>query len=129
MMTKWMFASALGLAMMGIVAGCGGGGSGSAAPEKGKGSTTSAASAAGPKKGDAPGSAALQNPEENYVATGVEIGCLGIESDAAEAFNKKRAAALSAHAYTEESWKSASKQYGAKSGEAIVSAMEKRCPQ
>lgn len=127
MITKWMFASALAAALSGLV-GCGGEGSGSAAPDKGKGSTTAAASAASPKKGDAPGSAALQNPEENYVATGVEIGCLGIELDGADAFNKKRSAALSAHAYTEESWKAASKQYGAKSGEAIVTAMEKKCP-
>ncbi len=125
MKTRWMW---IGAAL--LVAGCGssgsgsGSGAGSGAPAKGAASGFPAA-----KKGDsAPGSAAVANPEENYVAAAVKIGCLGVESENADGYNKERAAVLSAHSYTDDTWKAASKQYGTSKGEVIVKAMEGKCP-
>ncbi len=123
MKTRWMWmATAL------LLSGCGSSGSGSgsasAAPAKGAASGSPAA-----KKGDsAPGGAAVANPEENYVAAATKIGCLGVELDSADSFNKERGAVLAAHAYTDDTWKAASKQYGTSKGEAIVKAMEGKCP-
>jgi hypothetical protein len=90
------------------------------------GRTTAAESAT--KKEESPGSAKLASPEENYVAAAVKIGCLGIEGDDADKMGKERQGVLSAHGYTEESWIAAAKQFGAKSGDAVVKAMQSKCP-
>lgn len=124
MQTRWM-GFVLGLAIM---TGCGGEGSGSAsggpAKPRGPGATTASA-----KAGDsAPGSAAIADPGENYVAAATKIGCLGVESETGEGFAKEKKAILSAHAYTDDSWKAASKQLGASKGDAIAKAMEAKCP-
>jgi len=123
MKTRWMWiAAAL------LLVGCGSSGSGSAsgagAPAKGAASGSPAA-----KKGDSgPGTAAVANPEENYVAAATKIGCLGVESEDADSYKKQRDAVLAAHSYTDDTWRAASKQYGASKGEAIVKAMEGKCP-
>lgn len=112
-----------------LAAGCGNSASGSGSPGSSGGPTKPALSAAAPKSGDAkPGSAALANPEENYVAAATKIGCAGLELDSPDAFTKVRAAVLSEHGYTDDSWKAASKQYGTSKGDTIVKAMEGKCP-
>lgn len=124
MQTRWM-GLVVGLA---VLAGCGGEGSGSASggPAKPKGTSTATASA---KAGDsAPGSAAIADPGENYVAAAVKIGCLGVETETGEAFVKEKKAILAAHSYTDDSWRAASKQLGAQKADAIAKAMEAKCP-
>lgn len=127
MKARWMAVAATLL----FAAGCGNSGSGSGAPASSGGPAKAAQSGApgAGKSADAkPGGGALANPEENYVAAATKIGCAGVELDGADAFAKLRGSVLAEHGYTEDTWKAASKQYGASKGEAIVKAMEGKCP-
>ena len=118
MNAKWMIVPAL-LSL----AACGGEGSGAPGKPAASGKPTASSSAK-----DAAGAAALANPEENYVAAATKIGCLGLTAENADGLAKERAAILKGHGYTDDSWKTASKQLGASKGEAIVKAMEGKCP-
>jgi hypothetical protein len=84
------------------------------------GSSTVAAA----KKADAPGSAVLASPEDNYVAAASEIACLGVESESADAYAKGRDGVLKAHGYTDASWVAAAKQLGKSKGDAEIGAMK-----
>lgn len=121
-----MKSSILLVPVLSLVVACGSSGSGDSVKPAASGKPAAADSA---KKGDAPaGGAALQNPEENYVAAATKIGCLGISAVDADALAKDRAAILKDHGYTEDSWKAASKQLGGPKGDSIVKAMETKCP-
>ncbi|MBK8253231.1 MAG: hypothetical protein IPK82_11270 [Polyangiaceae bacterium] len=115
----------LGLAaLLFFLAGCGSSGSGEA-PKP----TSSAKAVAEPgKNGDKP-AAVPQNPEDNYVAAATKLGCLGLGAEDPDRLATDKAAVLKEHGYTDDTWKEASKKLGTSKGDAIVKAMESKCPE